>query len=452
MKSRIRALAAPAALAAVLVMTGLAATGAAGAATTTEAPWVQFQGNAAHTGVNPNETILNTGNVSKLRLSSFVGTGADPLWSSPVVTNGNVYYTAHEAGLVVFPQAGCRNCFPSWIGQVGAQAIAAPAVVNGLAYVGSQTNRFDNHGRLNVFNANGCGSFSCAPLWQGLAGRDSIDTSSPAIADGVAYIGGGDGNLYAFNATGCGHALCRPLWKAHVGNVIASSPAVGDGMVYEAALDGHLEAFAAKGCGAAVCQPLWRAQLATRRIAIASPSVAGGQVFMTDGKFLNVFAAQGCGTAVCQPIWRGPAHVSEGTPAVSGGVVYVDAQPNPQTRARVGALEAFDVHGCGQSICHPLWTGINFNAGGESSPVVANGVVYIGKSPASPSSGDAAVLSYPAAGCGKIRCQPLGLAETGPEQFYLNSTPAVANGSVYIASKDSITGDSGVYIFSLPKH
>jgi hypothetical protein len=221
--------------------------------------------------------------------------------------------------------------------------------------------------------------------------------------------------------------------------------------VYAVSFDGILAAFPAAGCGAATCQPVWSAQL-RHRIVLASPSVADGQVFMTDGHTLNVFAAKGCGAAVCEPLWRGPAHVSTGTPAISGGIVYVNAEPNPQARARVGALEAFDVRGCGQSFCRPLWTGINFTAGGESSPVVANGVVYIGKSPATANTGDAAVLSYPAAGCGKPFCLPLGAAQTGTEQFYLQSTPAVVDGRVYMASKDSITGGSGVYIFSLPKH
>jgi outer membrane protein assembly factor BamB len=424
-------------------------TAVAATVSTTQAPWTQFQGNAAHSGVQPGETTLNTQNVSSLRLSSFVGTGDDPLWSSPVVANGSVYYTANSAGLVVFPQTGCHNCFPTWRGVVGAQAIAAPAVVNGLAYVASQASRFDNHGRLNVFNANGCGSINCQPLWQGVL-SETPDRSSPAIAHGVVYVGDDDGNLYAFRAKGCGHPLCHPMWTAQLGSPVLSSPAVADGLVYAVSFDGILAAFPAAGCGAATCQPVWSAQL-RRRIVLASPSVAGGRVFMTDGHTLNVFAAKGCGAAVCEPLWRGPAHVSDGTPAISGGIVYVNAEPNPQARARVGALEAFDVRGCGQSFCRPLWTGINFTAGGESSPVVANGVVYIGKSPATANTGDAAVLSYPAAGCGKPFCLPLGAAQTGPEQFYLQSTPAVVDGRVYIASKDSINGGSGVYIFSLPK-
>ncbi len=455
MKTRTRALVASVILAAALITAVGATSAMAGRApVTTIAPWQQYQGDAAHTGVHPGETTLTTANVSSLKLSSFVGTGADPLWSSPVVANGSLYYTADEDGLVVFPQQGCRNdCFPTWHGVVGAQAIAAPAVVGGFAYVGSQASRFDNDGRLNVFAANGCGASECQPLWQGLAGTNGIGVSSPAIAGGVAYIGGGDGNLYAFAANGCGQPLCKPLWKGHVGDTITSSPAVAGGLVYGVSLNGNLTAFPAAGCGAAQCDPVWRTRLphGHERIDISSPSVSGGRLFMVDGRVLNVYAAAGCGSPVCQPLWQGNAPVSQGTPAVSNGIVYVSAEPNPQHVARVGALEAFDVNGCGKALCKPLWTGINFNAGGESSPVIANGVVYLGKSPASPSSGDAGVISYDAAGCGARFCQPLGIAQTGPEQFYLQSTPAVVDGRVYMASKDSISGASGVYIFSLPR-
>src|SRR5262249_15442383 len=38
--------------------------------------------------------------------------------------------------------------------------------------------------------------------------------SSPAIADGVAYIGDALGNLLALPATGCRKAVCPPLWSA----------------------------------------------------------------------------------------------------------------------------------------------------------------------------------------------------------------------------------------------
>src|ERR1700758_4238790 len=48
--------------------------------------------------------------------------------------------------------------------------------------------------------------------WAGVMG-DLVDESSPAIVNGVAYIGSFDGNLYAFDASGCGQSECSPLWS-----------------------------------------------------------------------------------------------------------------------------------------------------------------------------------------------------------------------------------------------
>ncbi len=86
-------------------------------------------------------------------------------------------------------------------------------------------------GKLYAF-AVGCdsGGGTCTPLWTATTG-DAIN-SSPAVADGVVYVGSGDGKLYAF-AVGCnsGGGTCTPLWTGATGGVI-SSPAVADGVVY----------------------------------------------------------------------------------------------------------------------------------------------------------------------------------------------------------------------------
>jgi serine/threonine protein kinase len=61
--------------------------------------------------------------------------------------------------------------------------------------------------------------------------------SSPAVANGVVYVGSDDGKLYAFKAEGCGQASCTPLWTAATGNGIDSSPAVANGVVYVGSTD-----------------------------------------------------------------------------------------------------------------------------------------------------------------------------------------------------------------------
>jgi outer membrane protein assembly factor BamB len=63
--------------------------------------------------------------------------------------------------------------------------------------------------------------------------------SSPAVANGVVYVGSADAHLYAFNAqTGA------QLWSALTGSLSFSSPAVANGVVYIGSDDTHLYAYA----------------------------------------------------------------------------------------------------------------------------------------------------------------------------------------------------------------
>ena len=348
------------------------------------ASWRQFQGFPSHRGVNRVESELTVSNVSGLALSWIGLVPGDLDWASPVVARGNVYITGGDSGLVVFPATGCgqATCQPSWTGATGPQAIAAPAVAGGVVFVSSQASFTSNDGRLSVFEADGCGSSVCQPLWQGIGGSESFLVSSPAVAAGIVYVGGFDGKLYAFDAGGCGSSACQPLWTGQASGPIDSSPAVASGFVYVGSTDGMVSVFSAAGCGESTCPPLWKGQTGGS-VDIASPTVIAGKVLVGDGSFLNVFDARGCGSAVCSPLWKGRADLMSNTPAVANGMVFVDAQPLLQGGRSIGVVEAFDIDGCGAAICEPLWSGINFATGMESSPVVANGVVYVGKGPAS---------------------------------------------------------------------
>jgi len=68
------------------------------------------------------------------------------------------------------------------------------------------------------------------PLWTATTGATIF--SSPAVANGVVYIGSYDRKLYAFKATGCGQPTCSPLWTTTTASMIISSLAVADGVVY----------------------------------------------------------------------------------------------------------------------------------------------------------------------------------------------------------------------------
>ena len=56
--------------------------------------------------------------------------------------------------------------------------------------------------------------------------------SSPAVANGVVYVGSDDAKVYALNAT-----TGATLWTVTTGSLVPSSPAVANGVVYVGSWD-----------------------------------------------------------------------------------------------------------------------------------------------------------------------------------------------------------------------
>jgi outer membrane protein assembly factor BamB len=232
---------------------------------------------------------------------------------------------------------------------------------------------------------------SGAQLWAAPTGGTVF--SSPAVADGVVYVGSDDFSLYAFDAageTGCSGTpkTCAPLWTAATSGVVRSTPAGGAGVVYvadlAAPLDSRLYAFDAAGqtgCSGQpkTCAPLWTAAAG----GLSSPAVAHGTVYIGSGASLYAFDAAGetlCSgnPKTCRPLWAAPtAGGVEGSPAVANGVLYAGAFDG-----RLYAFDAAGETGCSGSkrrrTCAPLWTSANFGFAVQSSPAIANGNLYVG--------------------------------------------------------------------------
>jgi hypothetical protein len=119
--------------------------------------------------------------------------------------------------------------------------------------------------------------------------------------------------------------------------------------------------------------------------------------------------------------WTSPKEdISNASPVVVNGVVYIGSDD-----WHIYALDA--------RTGTQLWSS---QTGGsiESSPAVANGVVYVG-------SNDHKLYAFNAGGCGQSTCPPLWTTTTGD---LINSTPVVVNGTVYVGSFDR-----KVYAFDL---
>ncbi|GHO81780.1 hypothetical protein KSD_95510 [Ktedonobacter sp. SOSP1-85] len=297
--------------------------------------------------------------------------------------NANATVTAHRGTATV-------NAFTT----VTATAYTQPATTDRSMF-GFDAQRTRNNPFEHILNATTVPGLKSA--WTS-SPTGSFIGSSPAVLNGVVYVGSDDHKLYAYKASGCGTSMCFPLWASNpTGGIINSSPAIANGIVYVGSDDHRLYAYKANGCGASICSPLW-SSAPTGQAIESSPVVINGVVYVgSNDHKLYAYRADGCGTNTCSPLWSSDptGGIIYSSPAVANGVVYVGSNDH--------RLYAYRADGCGSGIhtCSPLWSS---NPTGDiinSSPAVANGVVYV-------SSHDHKLYAYHAEGCGTSTCSPSG--------------------------------------------
>ena len=181
--------------------------------------------------------------------------------SSAAVVDGTVYVGSDDTNLYAIDAA---TGAVRWQTPLGGEVLSSPAVSDGVVFVGS----FD--GNLYALDAATGAVRWQAPLggqvWSSpaVAGRDRVRrwqrrpaarvrcgardgdvvvrderrvSSSPAVADGIVYVGSFDGRVYAVDA-----AIGGERWRFDTGNVVFSSPKVADGTVYVGSHSGAMYA------------------------------------------------------------------------------------------------------------------------------------------------------------------------------------------------------------------
>jgi len=250
--------------------------------------------------------------------------------------------------------------------------------------------------------------------------------SSPAIANGIVYIGSSDGALYAVDQTSG-----QQKWKAQTRGPIASSPAVADGLVFFLSFDGGFYCLDAN-TGARK----WRYATTFERrfeakrlhgstpseqtvpdahdVFLSSPLIFNGRIYFgsSDG---NIYALEEkSGILQWKFETKGIVHAS---PAVAGNTIYVGSWDS--------YLYALDAESGAEK-----WrfkTGedpvIANQVGFQSSPAVLDGVVYVG--------------------CRDAHLYAVD-AQTGQKKWdyptaksWVNVTPAVSDGLVFFATGDT---------------
>jgi outer membrane protein assembly factor BamB len=403
--------------------------------------WPQFRFDDAHSGFNPLEQTLSVSTVPRLQQAWAAQLGALVDYSSPAVAGGIAYIGSEDGRLWAYPADGCGSSLcrqPLWVSTPLAQIIDSPTVANDVVYIGSQTSAVSNAGRLSAFAAGGCGQASCAPLWQGLVGSQSVLQSSPTVADGFVYVGSYDGALYVFNADGCGAATCPPLWTLQTGGHIESTPTVVQGKVYFGSDDGKLYVADANGCGAASCAPLWTGRIGGA-VFESTPAVVDGVVYIASQHDFVAFDANGCAATNCKPLWQSVEKTEffNGSPAVADGHAFMPLEDG---------IAVYAAGGCGRSLCKPLWQlfGSGAQASVVSSPAIANGVVYAGRNTGQ-------VLAWKTAPCGRASCSQIWSASIN--EPIVSSSPTVVNGKLYIGSADDSAPaniQGRLYVFAPP--
>src|SRR4030042_1094029 len=143
-------------------------------------------------------------------------------------------------------------------------------------------------------------------LWSYTTGASVY--SSPAVTNGVVYVGSMDDNVYALDA-----ATGALIWNYTTGGDVFSNPAVADGKVYVGSKDDKVYCM-----NAADGALLWN--YTTGGDVLTSPAVANGRVFVgSDDK--NVYCLNAATGGLIWNYITGSAIWS--SPAVANGVVYI---------------------------------------------------------------------------------------------------------------------------------
>ncbi len=274
-----------------------------------------------------------------------------------------------------------------WKYQTGSGVESSPAIVDGIVYVGALWN--GRNGFIYALNAS-----TGSKIWS-FATNSGVE-SSPAVVNGVVYIGSYLGPVYALSASSG-----SLIWTFTAGGSVFPSPAVAGNVVYVGSANGNMYALNASNGSL-----LWLYH--TNGEIISSPAVINGVVYFgsEDHNFYAVRANNG--TRIWQYTTGG---LIEASPSVADGKVCFTSGD--------GYVYALDA-----STGSKIWSFRPQNSGGSryySSPSIANGLVYVG-------SYDSAIYALDATN-GNL-CWSF---KTGN---YIFSSPIIAGNIVYIGSFD----------------
>ena len=362
---------------ALILWLGLSPRGVEGTGSASSAEggaWSQFRGNPALTGIS--ETSLP--NSLKLLWTLEVG---ESIESSAAIVDGVAYVGSQSGDLLAVSLSSGEEIWRYRAAEFGIGE-SSPCVGHGLAYIG------DLDGVLHAVDVR-----TGKAVWT-FATEGEIK-SSPVLVGNRVLVGSYDSHLYALEAdTGL------LLWKVMTEGYVHSTPSVADGMAYISGCDEIFRAIRVKD---------GREMYQVPSIAYtgASPALAG------DAAYFGTFSNQVVSVSMTEQkvLWRYESKESQfpfySSAAVVGGRVVLGGRDR-----KVHCLEA----ATGES----LWT-FATRARVDSSPVAVGGRIYVGSN-----DGRFYVLNL------KDGKKVWEFNAGAP----LSASPAVAGGKIVIGSQD----------------
>ena len=304
-----------------------------------------------------------------------------------------------------------------WKVETGGAVTSSPAVSNGIVYVGSSDSN------LYVIDAS-----TGEVRWT--YETDAPVRSSPSVSNGIVYFGSDDKKVYALDAdTG------KELWSYVAEGKVLSSPVTSGEHVYVGSNDGYVHALDARtgtqrwkyltiGIKRGERTVSSNGRVGMRMVVVrgisSSPAVSNDTVYIgsDDGRIYALDATTG------ELRWTKDTDGTElSSPAVVGEIVYISWSD------MVGVYKSGGVTAFFTSTGGVAWK-IRAGSGAGSSPSVSRGVLYVGLA-------DSTVNAYDATRGGLLWERALGGG--------VGSKPAIADKLLYIGS-----GDGRVYGLDKP--
>lgn len=268
----------------------------------------------------------------------------DVFTSSPAVEGGLVYFGSGDGGVyAVLASTGVLQ----WKFSTGDVVHSSPAVVDGTVYIGSWDSR------LYAIDAE-----SGREKWRFQAGLDPAIhnqvgfQSSPAVVDGTVFVGCRDAHVYALDARTGAKKWDYPTSKSWV----ITTPAVADGIVYAGTSD------SARFIALDAKSGRLRFNFDAKAYIFSSPAIAGETAYVGNHNGKLYAIDRRTGTA----LWEFQTEASKNDPM---------KLLNPDGRLN---REAFSpIFGDFEDMYIDFYRFVSIGAI-FSSPVVADGIVYVG--------------------------------------------------------------------------